>query len=149
MVDEVGEKNVIQVVTDNAANYKAAGEMLMKKRKNLFWKPCAAHCIDLMLEDLEKKATLYKDTIYRDRKITTYIYARTALISLLHIHTKRKDLVRAAMTHFATSYLTLECLNNNKGSVIRMFLSDQWTSSKFAKIKYGKIIASVVLDKMF
>ncbi|XLR53660.1 hypothetical protein HN51_021928, partial [Arachis hypogaea] len=47
VVEEVGEENVIQVVTDNAANYKAAGEMLMKKRKKLFWTPCAAHCIDL------------------------------------------------------------------------------------------------------
>ena len=29
VVEEVGEENVIQVVTDNAANYKAAGELLM------------------------------------------------------------------------------------------------------------------------
>lgn len=28
-VEEVGEDNVVQVVTNNAANYKAAGEMLM------------------------------------------------------------------------------------------------------------------------
>ncbi|XP_016189421.1 uncharacterized protein LOC107630719 [Arachis ipaensis] len=56
VVEEVGEENVIQVVTDNAANYKATGEMLMKKRKKLFWTPCAAHCIDLMLEDLKKKS---------------------------------------------------------------------------------------------
>ncbi|XLS81037.1 hypothetical protein HN51_046868 [Arachis hypogaea] len=150
VVEEVGEENVIQVVTDNAANYKAVGEMLMKKRKKLFWTPCAAHCTDLMLEDLEKKATLHKDTIYRGRKITTYIYARTALISLLHIHTKGKDLMRPGMTRFATSYLTLGCLNDNKGSLIRIFFfPDQWTSSKFAKTKDGKIIASVALDKMF
>ncbi|PKI78647.1 hypothetical protein CRG98_001024 [Punica granatum] len=55
IVEQVGEENVVQVVTDNTANYKAAGEMLMEKRKKLFWTPCAAHCIDLMLEDLEKK----------------------------------------------------------------------------------------------
>ena len=51
VVDKVGEENVMQLVTDNAANYKLAGEMLMKKRKCLFWTPCAAHCLDLMLED--------------------------------------------------------------------------------------------------
>lgn len=32
VVEEVGEDNVIQVVTDNAANYKAASEILMRKR---------------------------------------------------------------------------------------------------------------------
>ncbi|XLR38922.1 hypothetical protein HN51_026091, partial [Arachis hypogaea] len=47
-------------------------------------------------------------------KITTDIYARTVFITLLHIHTKGKDLVRLGMTHFATSYLTLGCLNDNK-----------------------------------
>ena len=45
--EKIGEEHVVQGVTDNAANYKAAGEMLMNKRKKQFWKPCAAHCIDL------------------------------------------------------------------------------------------------------
>ena len=52
VVEEVGKENVVQVVTDNEASFKAAGMLLMKKRKHLFWSPCAAHCIDLMLEDI-------------------------------------------------------------------------------------------------
>ena len=55
VVDKVGEESVVQLVTDNAANYKLAGEMLMQKRKCLFWTPSVAHCLDLMLEDFEKK----------------------------------------------------------------------------------------------
>ena len=45
-IEKIGEKHVVQVVTDNAASYKVAGEMLMEKRKRLFWTPSAAHCID-------------------------------------------------------------------------------------------------------
>ncbi|KAK2652713.1 hypothetical protein Ddye_012569 [Dipteronia dyeriana] len=52
VVEEVGEDLVIQVVTDNASNYKKAGEMLMKKRTRLWWTPCIAHCIDLILEKI-------------------------------------------------------------------------------------------------
>ncbi|KAM0041362.1 putative ribonuclease H-like superfamily [Helianthus debilis subsp. tardiflorus] len=52
VIEEIGEDIVIQVVTNNASNYKKAGEMLMKKRKKLYWTPCAAHCIDLMLEKI-------------------------------------------------------------------------------------------------
>jgi len=48
---EAGAENVVQVRTDNAANYVAASRMLMDKHPSLFWTPCAAHCIDLMLED--------------------------------------------------------------------------------------------------
>ncbi|GAU21409.1 hypothetical protein TSUD_32390 [Trifolium subterraneum] len=65
----------IQVVTDNVANYKAAGDLLMQKWKQLYWTPCAAHCIDLMLEDFEKKIQQHKETIAGDEKPAMgYIY---------------------------------------------------------------------------
>ncbi|KAK4283016.1 hypothetical protein QN277_000020 [Acacia crassicarpa] len=69
VVVEVGEENIVQVVTDNATNYKAAGALLIEKRKQIYWTPCAAHCIDLMLEDLEKKIPLHKDTIFKGKKL--------------------------------------------------------------------------------
>ena len=53
VVDEVGEENIVQVVTDNEASFKAAGHILIEKRKHLFWSPCVAHCIDFMLEDID------------------------------------------------------------------------------------------------
>ncbi|XLS52131.1 hypothetical protein HN51_012808, partial [Arachis hypogaea] len=149
VVEEVGEENVVQVVTNNAANYKKAGQMLMEKRKNLYWTPCAAHCIDLMLEDFEKKLDLHKDTIAKGRKLTTYIYSRTSLISLLQQHTKGRDLVRPGMTQFATSYLTLGSLNEKKNPIIRMFISDEWKESKCSKTRDGKNIENIVLDKIF
>lgn len=149
IVEEVGEENVVQVVTDNAANYKAAGAMLMEKRKKLYWTPCAAHCIDLMLEDFEKKTTIHRETISKGKKLTQYIYSKASLISLLQHFTKGKDLVRPAVTRFATSYLTLGCLNENKGALVRMFTSNEWISSKFAKTEEGKKIEEVVMDKDF
>ena len=36
IVEEVGEENVVQVVTDNEASFKAAGMLLMEKHKHLF-----------------------------------------------------------------------------------------------------------------
>ncbi|XP_023736233.1 uncharacterized protein LOC111884141 [Lactuca sativa] len=52
VIEEIGEDVVIQVVTDNASAYKAAGTLLMEKRKSLYWTPCATHCIDPMLEKI-------------------------------------------------------------------------------------------------
>ena len=54
VVNFVGEENVVQVITDNAANYEATEELLMQKREHLYWNPCAAHCIDSIFEDFEK-----------------------------------------------------------------------------------------------
>ncbi|KAD5960576.1 hypothetical protein E3N88_12048 [Mikania micrantha] len=52
VVEEIGEDIVVQVMTDNASAYKAAGALLMEKRKTLYWTPCVAHCIDLMLKKI-------------------------------------------------------------------------------------------------
>ena len=54
IVQEVGEENVVQIVTDNAANYMAAGRLFESRHPTIFWSSCAAHCLDLMLEDIGK-----------------------------------------------------------------------------------------------
>ena len=72
IVEEVREENVVQVVTDNEASFKAAGMLLMEKRKHLFWSPCAAHCIDLMLEDIGNMKHI-KETSDQAKMITSFI----------------------------------------------------------------------------
>lgn len=39
VAEEVGKENVVQVLTNNAANYTAAGELLIQKRNHLCWTP--------------------------------------------------------------------------------------------------------------
>ena len=36
VVGETGEENIMQVVTDNEASFKAVGHLLIEKRKHLF-----------------------------------------------------------------------------------------------------------------
>jgi len=149
VVEFVGEENVVQVITDNAANFKAAGELLMKKREHLYWSPCAAHCIDLIFEDFEKHLKVHQITIKKGRRITTYIYGRAMLISMLKKFTKGRDLIRPSMTRFATSYLTLACLHELKASLMSFFSSNEWKSSKFGTSIEGRKIEHVVLDSRF
>ena len=54
VIEEVGAQDVVQIITDNASNYVAAGRMLEEKHPTIWWTPCAAHCLDLMLEDIGK-----------------------------------------------------------------------------------------------
>ncbi|CAN1127454.1 hypothetical protein LINPERHAP2_LOCUS4046 [Linum perenne] len=149
VVEKVGEENVLQIITDNASAYKAAGAKLMEKRKHLFWTPCAAHCLDLMLEDLEKKLPIHKTTIAKGRKITNYIYGRTLLISMLKDFTKGGELIRPALTRFATAYLTLGCLSEHKGDLMSMFSSETWRKSTFSNTREGKRIQGIALDSRF
>ena len=73
IVEEAGEENIVQVVTDNEASFKVADMLLIEKRKHLLWSPCVAHCIDLMLEDIGN-VKLIRETLYQAKMITSFIY---------------------------------------------------------------------------
>jgi len=88
----------LQVVTNNATNYKVIGQMLMTKRKRLLWTLCATHCVDLMLEDYEKKILIHEDTIPKGQKITIFICSRSSLISLQQRFTKGRDMIRSGVS---------------------------------------------------
>ncbi|CAN1290525.1 hypothetical protein LINPERPRIM_LOCUS20739, partial [Linum perenne] len=141
VVEKVREENVLQIITDNASAYKAAGAKLMEKRKHLFWTPCAAHCLDLMLEDLEKKLPVHKTTIAKGRKITNYIYGRTLFISMLKDFTKGGELIRLALTRFATAYLTLGCLSEHKGDL--MIDSDESPAMPFLYLELNQAMEKI------
>ncbi|XP_061953601.1 uncharacterized protein LOC133676049 [Populus nigra] len=49
----VGVENIVHMVTDNATNYIVAGKLLIEEFPSIFWSPCAAHCINLILQDIE------------------------------------------------------------------------------------------------
>ena len=68
------------------------------------------------------------------------------LISMLKNFTKGKYLIRPAVTRFATAYLTLSCLLDNKAGLMSMFSSDDWKPSRFAPTSDGKKVQIMVLD---
>ena len=72
IIKEVGETNVVQIVTDIGSAFMKAGKLLMKKY-NLYWTPCATHCIDLMFKDIGKR-DIVSQLIRSAQKITNFIY---------------------------------------------------------------------------
>ena len=58
MIDQIEEQNVMQVITDNGTPCRTLGEILIQRRPHIFWTPCAAHCIDLILMDIKKLSRL-------------------------------------------------------------------------------------------
>ncbi|XP_020222646.1 uncharacterized protein LOC109805096 isoform X2 [Cajanus cajan] len=147
-VEEIGEKNVVQVVTDNGSNYVMAGKILQTVRPHLFWTPCAAHCLDLMLEDIGKIPKV-KRVIQRGIKLVGYIYNHTLTLNTMRKYTNKVELVRHGVTRFATTFLTLQRLHKLKANLRRMFTSDEWLQSKGAKEPKGKKATEIVLMPTF
>jgi hypothetical protein len=112
-IEDVGKENVFQVVTDNGANYKAAGKILMERIPTLHWSPCACHCLDLMLEDIGRLKS-FKKQIARGRRVTTFIYRHGRLLALMRKATGNEDLVRPAATRFAHHTLLLRVWSSTR-----------------------------------
>ncbi|XP_043710196.1 uncharacterized protein LOC122659113 [Telopea speciosissima] len=119
-IDEIGEDYVIQVVTDNASNYKLAGG----------------------LKD-------FKNVIGKAKKITTFIYRDPRLLDAMRKRTRQKDLVRAAATRFATACLTCQSLVRHKDALKHLFISDEWKGSNLSKTEAGKKVEETVFAVPF
>ncbi|XP_020525747.1 uncharacterized protein LOC110007658 [Amborella trichopoda] len=147
IVYEVGPENVVQVVTDNAANYRKASLLLMERRPNLYWTPCAAHCINLMLKEIGKLKRV-KYCILKSTLITSFIYNHTYLHALMREHCMR-EIVRESTTRFATAFLTIQSILVNKAGLRSMIRSNEWQTDKAAMSQLGRQVETTLLNKRF
>ncbi|XP_042460891.1 uncharacterized protein LOC122044803 [Zingiber officinale] len=145
VVDEVGEENVIQIVTDNASNCIKAGKKIMETRHRIWWTPCAAHCIDLMLEDIAK-LKIFSDTIEHAKMVVKFLYGHGTILSLMRKYTNGKEILRPAVTRFATSFLTLQSMYKVKRPLEQMFASEDWVSSPLSQTTQGKVVKRIVIN---
>ncbi|XP_066161970.1 uncharacterized protein [Oryza sativa Japonica Group] len=146
-IEEIGEQHVVQVVTDNASVNTTAASLLTAKRPSIFWNGCAAHCLDLMLEDIGKLGPV-EETIANARQVTVFLYAHTRVLDLMRKFLNR-DLVRSGVTRFATAYLNLKSLLDNKKELVRLFKSDEMEQLGYLKRAKGKKASKVIRSETF
>ena len=146
VIKEVGEANIVQIVTDNGSAFVNAGKLLMKKY-NLYWTSCAAHYIDLMFEDIGKRATV-SELITNARKITNFIYNHDWLLTKV-----RKvcggDIVCPGATRFTTNYIALESLLKKRVDLKKIFISDEWVSHKLSRSTIGHEVEVLMFDHTY
>eukprot|EP00252_Welwitschia_mirabilis_P022552 TRINITY_DN612_c0_g1_i6.p1 TRINITY_DN612_c0_g1~~TRINITY_DN612_c0_g1_i6.p1 ORF type:complete len:561 (-),score=86.23 TRINITY_DN612_c0_g1_i6:842-2524(-) len=124
-----------KVVTDNGSAYKAAGRLIMSHFPQIYWTPCAAHCIDLLLEDFAKIPWI-KKVIRRAKYITKFVYAHPHLHHLFCQCSKGKEIIRPSTTRFATNYILLDSLQDAKDALMDTFVSNAWKNDdRFASLR--------------
>nr|XP_033508858.1 uncharacterized protein LOC104084442 [Nicotiana tomentosiformis]XP_033508859.1 uncharacterized protein LOC104084442 [Nicotiana tomentosiformis] len=149
LVDDVGEGNVVQMIYDNDSNFVNAGKRIMETRPHIYWTPCAAHCIDLMLEDIGK-LKIHQETLKRTKDVVKLIYGHTWVLDLMRSFMKNHELLRPAVTRFATAYLILQSIQKQKQALRSMFSSEAWNTFTWAKKHEGvKTRATVLFDQTF
>nr|XP_025616612.1 uncharacterized protein LOC112708904 [Arachis hypogaea] len=135
-------------LTDNAANYVAAGRLLEAEFPKLYWSPCAAHCINLMLQDIGKLNEV-SETVSHASKITKYIYNHCHPLYLMRKFTGGREILRPAPTRFATNFIALQSILAQKDALRAMVTSKEWTISAYSKEAKAKTFVDQVLDSKF
>ena len=146
-IDKIGREYVVQVVTDNGSNFKAAGRLLMERIPHLFRTPCAAHCLDLMLEDIGKIKE-FNTCINMAKKVCRFIYKHGRVLDQMRDKIGG-DLVRPAVTRFATSFLTLASMHRHRNGLRALFVSEEWNKNSLASSSEGKQVVNIVLSMPF
>ncbi|ERN04710.1 hypothetical protein AMTR_s00076p00187340 [Amborella trichopoda] len=73
ILEKVGDKHVVQFITDNVRACVSASTKLMEKMKHLVWTSCAAHSIDLILEEIGE-IKIVKETLEEARCLKEIVY---------------------------------------------------------------------------
>ncbi|KAH6837753.1 hAT dimerization domain-containing protein / transposase-like protein [Perilla frutescens var. hirtella] len=110
--------------------------------------PCAAHCLDLMLEDIGKLLRI-KNALKKCIFMNGYISNHVSLVNMMRRFTSQRNLHRPAVTRFVTSFITLAKYHKQKKNLRKMVTSKEWSSSNWQRDVGGKKIATYILQDIF
>ena len=156
-IESIGPYNVIQVITDNAANCKSAGAIIEDKYPNIFWSGCLVHTLNLLVHDIIKIkendyrwiGALYKKGKHMIRFITNHSNAH----GIFRTHSKL-ELLKVGKTRFASYYLTFRRLLKVREALASMVSSESWqvlkdrATSTFDRRQFQEV-EDTVLDTAF
>ncbi|XP_022003418.2 uncharacterized protein LOC110900866 [Helianthus annuus] len=124
-IETVGSSNVLQVVTDNAANCKKAGEEIEKVYKHIFWSPCCVHTLNLIFKDLGNEFYWLNDTYKKGKAIVKYFLNHTHALSIFR-ENSRLELLKVAKTRFASHYILLRRLLDCREALATTIVLNSW-----------------------
>jgi len=141
VIEEVGSRNVVQVITDNASNCKGAGLIVQQKYDHILWTPCVVHTLNLALKSIcapKTPRTEEDEVIFQEchwislvaadaNRIKNFIMNHGMRLSMFNEFSKLK-LLAIADTRFASVVVQLKRLCMVKRALEQMVISEKWES---------------------
>ncbi|KAF7814766.1 uncharacterized protein G2W53_028735 [Senna tora] len=125
VIEWVGPSNVVHIVTDNAANYVAAGRL-----------------------DIGSMPFV-SGVASRASKVTIFVYNHMTFLAWLRKREGWKEIVRPGVTRFATTFITLKIIHDHKHHLQALVTHDHFVKHRLAKTAAGKTFSDIVLDNKF
>uniref|UniRef100_A0ACD6AS82 Uncharacterized protein n=1 Tax=Avena sativa TaxID=4498 RepID=A0ACD6AS82_AVESA len=119
----------MQIVTDNGSNYKKACELLIAEYPHIFWQPCAAHTINLMLKDIARFPEV-DEVVISAKRICRFFYNTKRLHEKMR-NTVGGELIRPNATRFGTVFIFLQSYFDKKDKFREWMVSADWRNSEW------------------
>lgn len=148
VVEEVGVRNVVQVITNGEEQYIFVGKKLMESFPSLYWVPCSVRCIDTMLEDLVKLEWV-NATIEQAKSVTKFVYNNSEVLNMMRRFTFGNDILEPGTTSFASNFTTLQRMADFKLNLQSMVTSQDWLDSEHAKKPGGLVMLDIIGNRSF
>ena len=87
-IKDVSPELVVQAITDNAVVCHAAGKIVSERYPHIIISGCAAHAIDLMLEDIYKLGTV-NDLVKKDKQVCKTVCNHHASLAAFKSHSDK------------------------------------------------------------
>jgi hypothetical protein len=101
-IEDVGPRLVTQIYTNNAMNMLGAMDDIVTTYPHIFKQGCAAHALDLILEDWAK-IDQFKDLIHKAKHMCIYMRNHHVTMALFQENSPRKSLIVPADTRLLAS----------------------------------------------
>ncbi|GMJ08624.1 hypothetical protein like AT4G15020 [Hibiscus trionum] len=151
-IEEAGPSNVLQIVTDNAANCKAAGKEIEEVHKHIFWSPCVVHTLNLICKDFAATFLWMSETYKKGKDIVKYFLNHEKANAIFKSQSDL-ELLKVAKTRFASHYLLLKrlsCCREALATTTVLRCWREWVNSGDEHTKaLGKEVTSTIIDDEF
>ncbi|XP_062217774.1 uncharacterized protein LOC133917997 [Phragmites australis] len=157
VIEEVGAKNVVQVITDNASNCEAAGLIVEQRCNNIFWTPCVVHTLNLALKNIcaaknndgENDELMWiKDVAGDAFMIKNFIMNHSMRLSMFNEYSKLKFLA-IADTRFAPQIVMLKRFLVLRDSLVLMVVGDKWLAYRDDDKEKARFVKEKLLDDVW
>ncbi|XP_054778212.1 uncharacterized protein LOC129286226 [Prosopis cineraria] len=148
VIEWISPKNIVHVVTNNAANYVACGQLIHEKYRHIYWSSCAAHCLNLILKDIASLPHV-SDLASKASKITIFVYNHTVFLLWLRKRQGWREIVRPRATRFASTFITLQSIYKHKNDLQALMVDRHFIDYKLSKTVARQNFANIVLDNRF
>jgi len=148
-INDDGPNNVVQVITNNAANCKGARKIIQRTHPHIFWYECLVHTLNLLMHDIVKhKECGWINQLYkRGKQLIKYVTRHTRVNYFYGTYSKLW-LLKLSKTRLASYYLTFRRLLKVKQVLTAMVTCDSW--DEMSTNRDGANIAKdIVLDSYF